>query len=39
MCNCEKSKFIKEQEAWGLLRKLRGIKIPISYLPIAIILF
>ena len=36
----KKSKFIKEQEARGLLSKLKGIKVPIlSDLTIANILF
>ena len=35
-CDSKKSKFIKEQEARGLLSKLTGIKVPIlSDLPIA----
>ena len=33
ICNSKKSKFIKKQEAKGLLRKL-GIKAPFSKLPI-----
>ena len=28
-CNSKKSKFIKEQEAKGLLSKLTGIKVPL----------
>ena len=40
LCNKEKSKFVKEQEAKGLLSKLTGVKVPIlSDLPIANILF
>ena len=39
MCDSKKSKFIKEQEARGLLTKLTGMKVPIlSYLLIANIL-
>ena len=38
-CN-KKSKFIKEQEAKGLLSNLKGIKVPIlNDLPIIITLF
>ena len=33
VCNCKKSRFIKEQEAKGLLGKL-GIKRPLSQTPI-----
>ena len=33
ICNSKKSKFIKQQEAKGLLSKL-GIKIPLSKVPI-----
>ena len=29
MCNSKKSKFLKEQEARGLLSKLTGVKIPV----------
>ena len=29
VCNCKKSKFLKEQEAKGLLSNLLGAKIPI----------
>ena len=29
VCNSKKLKFLKEQEAWGLLRNLREVKIPI----------
>ena len=29
VCNCKKSKFLKEQEAKGLLDNLLGAKIPI----------
>ena len=29
MCNCKKLKFIKDQEANGLLGNLQGAKIPI----------
>ena len=29
VCNCKKSKFLKEQEAKGLLGNLLGAKIPI----------
>ena len=41
VCNSAKLKFIKKQEARGLLRKLTGIKVPILnyFLPIANILF
>ena len=40
LCNSKKSKFIKEQEAKGLISKLTGIKVPIlSDLPILNILF
>ena len=37
VCNSAKLKFIKKQEARGLLRKLTGIKVPILnyFLPIA----
>ena len=39
-CDSKKSKFIKEQEARGLLSELKGIKVPIlNDLPIANILF
>ena len=30
VCNSKKSKFLKEQEAKGLLSKLTGIKVPIQ---------
>ena len=33
ICNSKKSKFINQQEAKGLLRKL-GIKTPLSKVPI-----
>ena len=33
ICGCKKSKFIKKQEASGLLSKL-GIKAPFSKLPL-----
>ena len=33
MCDCKKSKFIKEQEASGLLSSL-GIKTPLSKIPL-----
>ena len=33
VCNSKKSRFIKEQEARGLLSKL-GIKTPLSKIPI-----
>ena len=33
ICGCKKSRFIKHQEAKGLLRKL-GIKTPLSKIPI-----
>ena len=33
ICNCKKSKFIKKQEAKGLLSKL-GIKTPLSKVPL-----
>ena len=40
MCDSKKSKFIKDQEARGLLRKVAGIKVRIfSDLPIANISF
>ena len=40
VCDSKKSRFIKEQEVSGLLRKLTGIKVPIlSDLPIANTLF
>ena len=40
VCDSKKSKFIKEQEARGLLSELKGIKVPIlNDLPIANILF
>ena len=38
MCNNKKSKFIKEQEARGLLSNL-GIKTPLSKIPLLNILF
>ena len=39
-CNSKKLKFVKEQEAKGLLSKLTGIKVPIlSDLPMVNILF
>ena len=39
VCDCKNSKFIKEQEAGGLLSKLKEIKVPIlSDLPIGNIL-
>ena len=35
LCNCKKSKLIKEQETKGLLSNLAGVNIPIlSDLPI-----
>ena len=33
ICDCKKSKFIKKQEAKGILSKL-GIKTPLSKIPI-----
>ena len=33
VCDCKKSKFIKEQEASGLLSSL-GIKTPLSKIPL-----
>ena len=40
VCDSKKLKFIKEQEARGLLSKLTGIKVPLtSDLPIVNILF
>ena len=40
VCDSKKSKFMKEQEARGLLSELKGIKVPIlNDLPIANILF
>ena len=33
LCNCKKSRFIKKQEAKGLLSKL-GIKTPLNKIPI-----
>ena len=33
ICGCKKSRFIKNQEAKGLLNKL-GIKTPLSKVPI-----
>ena len=40
MCDSEKLKFIKEQEARESLSKLTGIKVPVlGGLPIANILF
>ena len=40
MCNSKKSKFLKEQEARGLLSKLTGVKIPVlNDLPLINILF
>ena len=40
MCNSKKSKFLKEQEARGLLSKLTGVKIPVlNDLPLTNILF
>ena len=39
VCDSKKSKFIKEQEARGLLSEPKGIKVPIlNDLPIANIL-
>ena len=38
ICNNKKSKFIKEQEARGLLSNL-GIKTPLSKIPLLNILF
>ena len=38
VCGSKKSKFIKEQEAKGLLRNL-GIKTPLSKIPLLNILF
>ena len=35
ICNSKKSKFIKNQEAKGLLRKL-GVKIPLNEIPILV---
>ena len=37
-CNNKKSKFIKEQEARGLLSKL-GIRTPLSKIPLLNVLF
>ena len=40
VCDSKKSKFMKEQEARGLLSELKGIKVPIlNDLPIANIFF
>ena len=40
VCNSKKSKFVKEQEARGLLSNLLGVKVPIlSDLPILNTLF
>ena len=40
VCNSKKSKFLKEQEAKGVLSNLTGIKVPIlSDLPILNTLF
>ena len=38
VCRIKKSRFVKEQEAKGLLSKL-GIKIPLSKIPLVNILF
>ena len=38
ICESEKSRFIKNQEAKGLLRKL-GIRTPLSKVPIWVIFF
>ena len=38
--NSQKSKFLKEQKARGILSKLLGVKVPIlSYIPIVNTLF
>ena len=40
VCTSKKSKFVKEQEARGLLNNLTGMKVPIlSHLPILNTLF
>ena len=40
VCNSKKWKFLKEQEAKGLLSSLTGVKVPIlSDIPILNILF
>ena len=40
VCNSKKLKFLKEQEARGLLSNLRGIKVPIlSDIPVVNTLF
>ena len=38
ICGCKKSRFIKEQQAMGILSNL-GIKIPLSKVPLLNILF
>ena len=38
VCKIRKSRFVKEQEAKGLLSNL-GIKTPLSKIPLLIILF
>ena len=38
ICNSKKSRFIKKQQAMGILSKL-GIKTPLSKVPLLIILF
>ena len=38
ICNNKKSRFIKEQEARGLLSNL-GIRTPLSKIPLLIVLF
>ena len=38
ICNNKKSRFIKEQEARGLLRNL-GIRTPLSKIPLLNVLF
>ena len=38
VCNNKKSRFVKEQEAKGLLRNL-GIKTPLSKIPLLNVLF
>ena len=38
ICGCKKSRFIKEQQAMGLLSNL-GIKTPLSKVPLLNILF
>ena len=38
ICGCKKSRFIKEQQAMGILSNL-GIKTPLSQVPLLNILF